>query len=405
MTEKNVNETERIKEGIEIRDVKINNSKLNITLANTGGLPAKLVRMWVTDETGYSQTRYDVASPIIVDPKESVVNIGQGTIGSLSLPAQTTKSYTAKAITERGNIVSFKTVAGSQAYDLQLLLTTIPPSVVVGQDTTILLTVINNMYDAQAVHDISPTLGTPVASNCGPGYPVACPTLQQIGGPGPVPASVESLPRGSTATFTWKYNIGQSGTSSSAGAKVTFTATLGGQSASAELTVSQISIDSVPFSSLSGTLTIKYESLQWKQNGASCPWQIGWRIPTQGQGNGWTSFRVIITNHDPNNDLEIDRRSVFFLDAVDGTANKVQFFVVSAVQATCDPSATPTAYTYDAFTPSGSNPLVIPNNGVNAIEVIFAAKDAASNNNQKLPSSGAVFQGNFVMFGRLVQDG
>ncbi|MEM2760589.1 MAG: hypothetical protein QXU32_00235 [Nitrososphaerales archaeon] len=400
LTEKNVSEVERIKENLEIREVKIVNNKFDITFVNTSGLPVKLDRIWVTDETANTQIRYDVTDPIILNPGETVTGVGQGTVGGLSLPATLTQSYTVKAVSERGSIVSFRTISASQTNNLQVALSVVPPTILVGEDVTIILSVINSEPNAQTVHEIVPILEVSGFSNCNDiSGPVRCPNPALVSGPSP--ASVGTLPKGSTATFTWVYNIAQDGSSTSAGAIVTFTAGVGDNLVTSDVSITQVTISKTNFASLTGTITIEYESLEWKQSGTSCPWTKAWRIPTQ--STGWTAFRINITNHDPDNDIRLDKRSVFFLDAVDGTANKVQFFLASAAQTTCNTNANPSAYTYDAFHQSGSNPITIPKDATQTVTVIFAAKTAGNNDSQKIGNS-AVYAGYFVMFGRLMQD-
>jgi len=51
VTERTSLETEQIKERIEMRDVRIDGNKFNMTLVNTGMLPVKIVRAWVTNST------------------------------------------------------------------------------------------------------------------------------------------------------------------------------------------------------------------------------------------------------------------------------------------------------------------------------------------------------------------
>lgn len=391
---------ERMVSDLQITDVRLVNdafgiSRFSITMQNNGPLTENIVRLWVTNETSSWHNKYDVS--YLVGPKQSIT-VGQ----ELPLVAKDTQSYTFKAVTERGNIVSFKTVSIYEA-TLKLALSIIPPNVVVGENATIILSVTNDQNDVQAVHNINPIL-TNSTLNCVIGGVPDCPKVVQKGS-NPLP--VNSLLRGSTATFKWTANIG--GSSSAAGAVVRFTATLPANSISDDLRISQITIGQTNFASQSGTLTIEYESLKWLQNN-SCTipieeddWKTGWVIPKQ--SSGWTAFKIKITNHDPTNDLVLDKRSSFFLTGVSAGINNA-YFIVKASQSTCDSNAAPTAYTYDANSgsPTDPNRIIIPHSPepdtTVPVVVVFAAKSIGGSDNKNLTPE-AVYAGNFVMFGKL----
>jgi len=402
VTERTSAETEQSRERIELGDVRISAGKLNATLVNTGVLPVKLVRLWVTNTTDINgwHKQYDNLNETI-NPGGSLTNFGQG----LSLVTMTSSSYELKVITERGSGISFKTISGSTA-DLNLVLTVIPPSIVVGNNATVILYVINDQNDAQSVHNINPTMNTPETLNCGGANQPSCPTVTQKGS-NPLP--VETLTTGGMAAFKWVYHIG--GSSSAAGATVRFTATLGGNSVSDELTVTQITIGQTNFASQSGTVTIEYETLQWTQKVApspyvSCPdWNNGWRIPPTGGQNPWTFFSINMTNHDQDNDIIIDNRSVFYLyDIKNGVAKP--FFVVKVTEPISDCSSPVQAYTVDATaTPVPPDAIILPDaepDYATPVTMYFAVKtegQGSSNDIQSTPTG--TYAGSFIIFGKL----
>lgn len=383
---------ERMVSALEITDVRFVNdpfgvTRFNITMQNNGPLTEKVVRFWVTNETSSWHDKYDVS--YLIGPKQTLT-VGQ----ELPLVAKDTQSYTIKAVTERGSIVSFKTVSIFEA-NLKLTLSIIPPNIVIGENVTIILSVTNDQKDVQAVHKINPILSNSTL-NCGGANQPACPTVKQKG---PSPSPVESLLRGSTATFKWVYNMG--GAANTAGAIVRFTATLAANSISDDLRITQITIGQTNFASHSGTLTITYESLKWLRDTCTVPidesdWNSGWRITNQ--ANGWTTFRINVTNHSPDNDITLDKRSVFFLQSVDGNANKIQFFIVNATQALCDQNAVPIVYDYDAYLQTGLNKVMVFKNNTKVI--YFGATNAGGTASQKLNPVG-VYGGSFVIFGRM----
>ena len=78
-------ETELNKERIELRDVSIVSNKFNITLVNTGILPVKIVRAWVTNTTdtlGWHK-QYDNLNKLI-NPHLPRVMVNCGVVQKLS---------------------------------------------------------------------------------------------------------------------------------------------------------------------------------------------------------------------------------------------------------------------------------------------------------------------------------
>ncbi len=382
---------ERQKSSAGITDAQIVNGQFSISLQNNGPLTEHLVRVWVTDGsvTNFHKS-YDVN--YLIGPKVTL-SMGQE-LGA----ADSTHSYTIKAVTERGTIVSFKTVSVSDA-NLQLTLTVVPPNVLVGQNATVILSVTNNQNDVQAVHNINPILNNPpLLFNCGGPNQSACPTVtQKIPTPPSNPPPVNSLLAGSTATFKWVYNIGPTGTSSSVGTLIRFTATLGTTSVSDDLRISQVTIDQTNFASESGTLTIDYNSLQWMQSNNNCGnWQSGWLIPHQ-SNTDWTVFEIKITNHDPKNYIILDTRTQFFLGAL-ASGVSAPFYIVNATSFSC-PNVTITPYDYDVTSGSGTHRLTMSSSGGTA--TVFFAGVTAGNSKASPMANAGTYTGTFVIFGQL----
>ena len=136
ISERNKIDWERLNERIELTDLSIDNNKFNITLQNTGALPARLVRLWVTNETSPWHQKYDI--DYVVNPTTKLTNLGQ----SLNLNALESKDYVIGVVTERGNLATFR--AGSPSNQaLNLNLYALPSTVSAKFQVTLMLSVIN----------------------------------------------------------------------------------------------------------------------------------------------------------------------------------------------------------------------------------------------------------------------
>ncbi len=75
ISERNKIDWERLNERVELTDLSIDNNKFNITLQNTGTLPAHVVRLWVTNETSPWHAKYDI--DYVVSPTSKLTKLGQ----------------------------------------------------------------------------------------------------------------------------------------------------------------------------------------------------------------------------------------------------------------------------------------------------------------------------------------
>ncbi|MGH9879405.1 MAG: hypothetical protein ACRD5H_17375, partial [Nitrososphaerales archaeon] len=155
--QRTVTETDQNRERIELRDVSIVSNKFNITLANTGILPAKIVRVWITNTTDTNgwHRQYDTFNKII-NPGGSLTNFGQ----DLPLVAKTDKSYEIKVVTERGTTAVFKIANGNDA-KLHVRLTATQSTLPTGQAITLVMFVTHNNTLADAVLNIEPEIVWP----------------------------------------------------------------------------------------------------------------------------------------------------------------------------------------------------------------------------------------------------
>ena len=143
---------EKGKEDLELRDVKIVNDKFNMTISNTGSLPVKLVRMWVTNTTDTDGWHQYYELDEIINPTESTY-LGD----ALPLVALNSSSYKINLVTERGTAAKFQILS---AYDKALKMTLIssPPSLTGGDNAVILFGITNNLTDGSIVQTVRPQI-------------------------------------------------------------------------------------------------------------------------------------------------------------------------------------------------------------------------------------------------------
>ncbi|AFS82760.1 hypothetical protein [Candidatus Nitrosopumilus sediminis] len=176
-----VSEAENINRGMEeisISQARIVDSKFNATVINTGSLPVKLTRLWVVDEDSGLNSKEDL--DITINPG----NLDY--IDESSIPADSTKSYTLKAVTSRGNIATFS-VSPDVSTQIQLI---VPAEIQPLENFRVVSMITNNSTLPNNIANLVPT----IASNV---------TLTEIDGP--LPPAIQSLPQGNTATFTYTY--------------------------------------------------------------------------------------------------------------------------------------------------------------------------------------------------------
>ena len=206
LTEKNLSEVERINEKIEIRDVRIDSNKFNMTVVNTGTVPVKLVKMWVTNNTCTTTTcttanwhqNYTLTNKL-VNQGDSLTNLGT----ELALVAKNSSSYKINLVTERGSSANFQ-ILSPKDKAIKMSLFALPSSIPTGQNVTILLGVTNNLTDGSIVQSVRPKLPlnwTAIEDSIG--ATTATATFME----GPTPTVEPALTLGETVFFKWVYKI------------------------------------------------------------------------------------------------------------------------------------------------------------------------------------------------------
>jgi len=179
-----VKEAENINRGLEditISQITIVGGEFNMTVVNTGSLPVHLTRLWVTDDDStVPDKKADL--DVRINPGNEKYNIGQGT----GISADSTISYSLKAVTERGNLATYSV---SPDIPLQIQVVT-PANVSPTEHLRVTALYTNNSTKPNNIANLIPEMITNV-------------TLTQVNGP--LPPSIQTLPQGNTATFTWTY--------------------------------------------------------------------------------------------------------------------------------------------------------------------------------------------------------
>ena len=183
-------------EDLELRDVKIENEKFNMTILNTGTLPVHMVRLWVTNTTDTNGWHQYYELDEIINPNESTY-LGD----ALPLVALNSSSYKIKIVTERGNSNIFHLLSPKDnAIKMSLIGT--PRSLPTNQNLTLLFGVKNNLTDGSMVQTIEPIVSWTI-TEAPIGEETATVTLVE----GPIPVTEESLILGETVFFEYLYTL------------------------------------------------------------------------------------------------------------------------------------------------------------------------------------------------------
>ncbi|MGI0020042.1 MAG: hypothetical protein ACREAY_06200 [Nitrososphaera sp.] len=193
VTEKSGADLDRLNEKIDIADIRVDGSRLNMTIANTGGQPAQLASIYIVNETASpkQQFRYDL--DVAVDGRNSIKNIGQ----ALPFTATSTSLYSVKIVTKSGN-TAVANIAPLSTMALPMSLYVIPPTVTPGENMTLLYTVTNNSTDAYLGNGVTPALSHSLGCTAGPG----CQLTQYA-----APAGNTKVAKGATSMFKWAFKV------------------------------------------------------------------------------------------------------------------------------------------------------------------------------------------------------
>lgn len=145
-------ERERLNERLYIQMVRLSpGNRLNVTVMNVGSVAVRIVRIWIINVTSNYYYNFDINPFIILNPGESVSNVGSNII------IQRGNVYVLKLVTDRGNMFSIRFAPSKQAR-LQIQLYTSPLLIPSGQQVNLLLIIRNNDTRFDAVYDLTPIL-------------------------------------------------------------------------------------------------------------------------------------------------------------------------------------------------------------------------------------------------------
>jgi len=293
VTERSTAETEQGRERIELRDVGIDSNKFNMTVVNSGTLPAKLVRMWVTntsDTTNGWHKNYTLND--VINPGDSLAKLGQ----SLALTAKNSSSYELNIVTERGSTANFKILSPNDSPP-KLSITVMPRSAYTGSNVTVTVAVSNNRTDGNMIQTIKPLMN-PTVTNVGG---TITPTYTLIESPSP--NTERSLTTAETVFFKWVYKV-----IGDPNDKINFNATIQnakqGNYIIESTTIADVSTQSTVTGQIitnSGIVTMNFTTFQLcnpsTQNcfSNSADWKPAWSIST-GVSNKYI-LRVNLTNN------------------------------------------------------------------------------------------------------------
>jgi hypothetical protein len=387
VTERTGLEAEQIKERIELRDVKINSNKFNMTLVNTGMLPVKIVRAWVTNTTAPNgwHTQYDNLN-YLINPGDSYIGFGQQAPLS-SLVAKTDKSYEIKVVTERGTITSFKILNGADA-KLNVRLIASPPTVNDGQQVVITMLVTHNNTLADAVLNIVP------GANLSPSITPSGTGSATLKSGYPTPAMDSSILRGSTRSYTYVYEVtGQNNT------QITFSGGLkNSQSINSTVSVElrTLKITATDYATMAGLLTIDYDSFRWAQGTG---WNAGWSLLAADKA----AFQVNMTNNNVTGTLWISKYTSFVLDPIG--ASSQAYYITNFTRATASdpeikylPSTNTTTSQYTC-TEGGLNDFCI-NVAPGQTKTLYFAAKTPQDTALQVNIGGGRYSGSFLLFGK-----
>jgi hypothetical protein len=183
----------RNREAISIKNVQITtNLKLNVTAENDGPKQSSIVLIGLFDRTQYPEKDMYTSVSYSLTPGGQVSNIGS------SISVSWGHNYVVQLVTAMGNAID-TTFYPANSVKCMLTFLTLPSSVSVGNNVTVLLIVTHNQTQPDSIQNITAKLTVNPSSSV---------KLMQ----GPQQLSVLGLKSGSSAFFKWVYNITQTGT-------------------------------------------------------------------------------------------------------------------------------------------------------------------------------------------------
>ncbi|MGF3522341.1 MAG: hypothetical protein ACQXXJ_04500 [Candidatus Bathyarchaeia archaeon] len=191
-------DTERFQEHVVITAAYLNpEGRLVVNVTHQGSVTAKLVRLWVINQTANEHFYFNFSN-LYITPGMSVSNV-------TALTLARGKDYAVRVVTERGNIASYNIAAsysgGGGASGKARLSIMASSTNYIGNNVTVVFCVTNNDTSGNNIYDLEPTMSVSPA-----------PSLELL--EGPTPSRVELLAAGSSVCFVYVYRVTGSGLSS-----------------------------------------------------------------------------------------------------------------------------------------------------------------------------------------------
>ena len=332
------------KEKFQISSVTVPNGKLNITVTNTGSVPINFTKIWIQNQTAYSNgvdwVNSYVPTNSFVAPGGVLIKMGQ----KIPLTINSAYSYNVKLVTSRGNTQQFSVNSANTA-PLNIQTMFLPTTVSTGFKTELLMVVINN--STGTLTNVSPS------SLPSPTYGIGNTGNLQCNAGVVSPVKYDTLAPGSVAFFTWDITT----TGGNGGDTCTYNITqplrngyLQSTSPPTPLTITVVSLSSTTYAQNSGVVTIDYTSFRWTQGGT---WHNDWQF----SGNTVTDFKMQFANNNqtvgPQGQqykLWLSKHSQMVLTPTDyGTGNSVHvpytFFITKPISDTPSTPPSLTGYT------------------------------------------------------------
>ena len=177
-------------EEFEITSVSITSqNKLDGVVKNTGQIPLEVKSMWI-EEVGRPESikKFNVSATVAPGDELNLIN-------RVNFDMDTTKGYTMKIISGRGDIRYFD-VNSPSSQNLLLNIHVIPEYVPSEFATTVLFTVVNNSSNNNVLYNLTPLIEV---------RPIGSLTVDLLSGP--EPSSYPSLGPGEIATFQYVYKL------------------------------------------------------------------------------------------------------------------------------------------------------------------------------------------------------
>jgi hypothetical protein len=294
------------KEKFQISSVTVPNSKLNITVTNTGSVPINLTKIWIQNMSTSDWVKSYTPTNSFAAPGGILTKIGQ------NIPAyiNSAKSYNVKLVTSRGNTQQF-TVNSIVSTKLNIQLFAFPTTVSSGFSSSVVLVVTNNstgpIVNLTPTASVSPT--PPGPPNC------------QLGSVNP--SKDDTLLPGGTVVFTWPVSVTGSNND-----VCTVTVQLqNGQTLQTNVTVQQVTLSSTTYAQNAGVVTLDYTSFKWAQGDGF--WHNDWSF-----NHGNTVFSVTISNNNQTAGgykLWLSENSQLFFQVAGGNGAPKSFYIIKNV--------------------------------------------------------------------------